>query len=164
MRSKYTSIHLLILWCAATLFASCSNTDCPLNNVVRCYYTIYSSQQGAPVTCNDTLSVYAADTTLLNKAVKFASFNLPMSYALSTDTLTFLFKSNQGINTTKVYVSHTNRAYFVSLDCPTTYFHNITDIKYTTGNTAPTIDSIVIIKPEVNYERTENIRIYLSDF
>ena len=165
MRYKTILFHIIIWLSCISLFESCSSSDCPLTNVVRCYYTIYSSEQGIPLAYNDTLTILAADTILLNQAVKVTSFSLPMSYALPADTLTFHFKTSKGNNTTAtVCVSHTNKAYFVSLDCPTSYFHNISTVEYQTSNTIPNIDSIVVVKPEVNYERKENIRIYLSNF
>lgn len=164
MKFKNTILTLVLICTFSGLTESCSDTDCPLNNVVRCYYTLYSSEQGSSITYSDTISVYAANTTLLNKYANATSFNLPMSYALQADTLTFEFRTSYGVNTANVIVSHTNTAHFVSLDCPTSFFHTITDIKHSAETSHPTIDSIVVIKPEVNYDLTENIRIYLSNY
>lgn len=163
MKFKRITYPLLLTIVMAMGLVGCSSTDCPMSNVVRCYYGLYSSQTGESISYGDTISVTAADTTLLNKAVHTSSFHLPMSYNLPADSLTFQFRTQHGINNAQVIVSHKSRAHYTSLECGISFFHTITDVSYTYSSDFPTIDSIVIIKPEVNYDKTENIRIYLSN-
>ena len=161
-------IKLFLISFFLILEISCSSTDCPLNNVVRAYYTIYSSSTREKQTITDTLSITAADSVVLNKAINISSFNLPMSYGLSEDTLYFKFASSKASATDTVFIAHTNIPHFVSLDCGTAIFHKITGIHWTkrtpTENLPIAIDSIFVSKSDVNYDQTENFKVYLNNY
>ena len=150
------------------LGASCNSTDCPLNNLVRAYYVVYSSSNGKTTNIPDTLSILAADTTLLNRSVNTATFNLPMGYLNAQDTLYFQFRTATGGTTDTVVIAHTNTPHFVSLDCGTSVFHKITAISNShrrpTAYCPTAIDSIVISKNTVNYDQTENFKVYISTY
>ena len=96
-RMKYRIRHSFVLLVSlAGLFfmSSCSNNDCPLSNIVRCYYRFYHSGTGQPASCPDTVSVCIHDSILLNKIVNGNSFNLPMSYSEEEDTIHILFENS----------------------------------------------------------------------
>lgn len=159
-------VRLLVLAIPLLLEMSCNSTDCPLSNVVRAYYAVYSSKDGASTTISDTLSIMAANTTLLNKATSTSSFNLPMGYVNSQDTLYFKFANSNGSATDTIVVSHTNTPHFVSLDCGTAIFHTVTNVSW--NKRVPTeafpnaIDSIVVSKNTINYDQTENFKVYIG--
>lgn len=167
---KYRSAHSFHPWLLIAILAmgmgSCSNTDCPLNNVVMTYYTLYSSSTGSQTRLSDTLTVTTSAMTLLNRSVNQSAFSLPMSYAYAQDTLYFHFSNADASVTDTVMVSHTNQPHFVSLDCGTSIFHEITSVAWSartaTAQLPHAIDSIVVIRNQVNYDQSENIRIYLS--
>jgi hypothetical protein len=157
---------MLILLTA--LFAGCNGTDCPLNNTVRARYAFYESGTGKAITIPDTLSVSALpkDTTILNRAIGIASITLPLSYVQNEDTLLFKFRTKSGQVCDTVCISHTNIPHFASLDCGTSIFHEIKDVRINrrtaTAEFPTVIDSITIANSKVNYDETENFKVYLS--
>ena len=149
-----------IVSAVAPLVQSCSEVDCPLDNVVVMTCGLYDAN-GLEQTLADSLTVTAAgtDSILLNGAQNVSSFVLPMNYVADVDTLIFKFTEVDGtsyIDTLRV--SHTNEAHFESLDCPLSFFHEIKDVA-TTHNA---IDSVVVVRKQVNYEDIENLKIYLA--
>jgi hypothetical protein len=164
MRFNPYLFRSLLTCVIAIALSSCSSTDCPLNNIVQCHYTFYSSTSKQAVSYTDTLTVIAADSIILNKLVNSQSFSLPMSYIMEEDTLIFLFKSSEKTDNNQVIVSHTNTPHFVSLECGTSYFHQIMNISFQSNTPSSVIDSIVVSNRDVNYGQNENIRIYLSNY
>ena len=87
---------------ALSLFAgvwSCTNIDCPLDNVVAMTCGLYNAEDGRPASLDDTLTVRAGgvkDTILLNKAQHLSSFQLPVRHGVDEDTLLFRFSDEQG--------------------------------------------------------------------
>ena len=139
---------------------SCSEVECPLDNVVVMTCGLYSAD-GTEQKIIDTLTVTAAgtDSVLLNRGQNISSFALPVNYVADTDTLIFKFTEVDGtsyVDTLKV--SHTNEAHFESMECPLSFFHEIKSI--TTTHNA--IDSVSIVRKQVNYEDVENLKIYLA--
>lgn len=64
-----------------------------------------------------------------------------------------------------LYIDHDNHPHFDAIDCPAAVFHTITDtrLKPTSNDKyAVTIDSIHVVRPIVDYQDVENIRIYLN--
>ena len=164
-RMKYRIRHsfVLLVQLAGLFFMSiCSNNDCPLSNIVRCYYRFYHSGTGQPASCPDTVSVCIHDSILLNKIVNGNSFNLPMSYSEEEDTIHILFENSAGRTISSFILSHSNIPHYESLECGTSFFHKISGVTLLPSSTPSPIDSIVISQPDVNYNKNENIRIYLS--
>lgn len=156
---------------ATIFFCRCSNTDCPLNNTVSLRADFYQSSTGTITNVTDTFSVIAVgrrDTTVLNRYHNFSQIKLPMGYVQTTDTLLFRFLTDAGVATDSVFISHTNKPHFVSLDCSTAFFHTITDVRITrrapSADFPTAIDSIVIANPEVNYDEKQNLQIYFSNY
>ncbi len=150
---------IIIVLC--TILCGCSSVDCPLNNTVYARYEL----RGEVDTLADTLTVYALrekanDTILLNSKENVSSFEIAMSYTQPTDVLLFSLKdSNSVIRTDTVRVDKTNIPHFESVDCSPSYFHTITNVRWTNN----TIDSIHISKPSVNYDTTGgNLHIYFK--
>ncbi len=164
MRFDCRQLCPFLLAVTAIILGSCSSTDCPLNNVVQCHYTFYSSETKKAVAYTDTLSVVTADSVVLNKLVNSQTFALPISYGMAEDTLHFQFRTPERTDNTRIIVTHTNTPHFVSLECGTSYFHQITRVTTSSDSSSPIIDSVIVSNKDVNYNQNENIRIYLSNY
>lgn len=154
----------LILFIAALFgIAACSSIDCPMNSHVYANYGFYVNGDTA-VKINDKLTVTATridgnDTTLVNKVTGTHNVNLPMSFLLDVDTLTFSLESEMGILSDVLLVKKTNVKHFESVECGANYFHKILSIE----STHNFIDSVVINNDNVNYDLSdEHVHIYLK--
>ncbi len=136
-----------LMW-ATFILSSCSSIDCPLNNFIRTKYVL----SGNVTTLTDTLTVSALkvdgkDTILLNRKIAAEYFLIPISYTQASDRLIFKLTSPQSVTVTDtVVVNKINMPHFESVDCPATFFHTITDLKWTRN----AIDSMVITKSLVD--------------
>lgn len=156
--------------------ASCSSIDCSLDSVVVWTLTFYDSETEEPVKllCNLTIDAEGAGT-LYNKGTGISSMKLPMSHTAATDTLYLRWsfpetsdqESSEGYAANDVlYIDHDNFGHFDAIDCPAAVFHNITNVRFAqraASNFPLIIDSINIIRPQVDYNDVENIRIYLRN-
>ena len=175
-----TPYSLLLLF-----LLSCSSIDCPMNNTVYTKYGLYKSD-GTVDTLKDTLTVVTKqrigdqDPVALNRSVNTTGMDIPISYQGDEDVLYFLRSfpyryettviNEEGIEvdtilnltlyvTDTVTVVKTNRKHFESIDCTPSFFHTISNVKYTRNG----IDSIVINNPEVNYDASkEHFRVYFK--
>lgn len=165
IRTIFSSFCLLSLLAALT---ACTNIDCPLDNVVALTCGLYSAEDETTIVLQDTLTVKAGgikDTILLNKAQNISSFLLPVRQGVAEDTLLFRFSNKQGqVAIDSVLLRHSNEPHFESVDCPTAVFHTLMGVRWTSHalSLMPlTIDSIAIVRREVNYEDRENIQVYI---
>lgn len=156
-----------LLSCMAT---ACTNIDCPLDNVVELTCGLYAADTKAALSLTDTLTVtspgtLAADTTLLNRATGISSFLLPMRQTMDRDTLVLHLSNVMGQSARDtIFLRHTNDPHFESIDCPTSVFHTLLDVQWTSHalRLMPlTIDSVAIVRKNVNYDNVENLKIYL---
>lgn len=145
---------------------SCSSIDCPVENTVRTYYKICNSD-GSDLELDEALSIYSRrrdgtdtmlydgpDSLLLNKVTKISKFSLPISYSHPEDILIFEYTDLTGevvYATDTVWIKKEDIPHFESVDCNVSFFHNLTDVRYTTNF----IDSLVIKERSVNYDRTQ---------
>lgn len=157
----------LSLCAVALVGAGCSNIDCPLDNVVVMQCNLYDAASLSALTLSDSLTVRPAgrDTVLLNRATGISSFQLPLRETLGSDTLLLRFCSAEGLTSTDtLFIQHDLQPHFESLDCPASVFHHITAVRAAsqTGSELPlAIDSLSLVRPVVNYDDVENIRIFL---
>lgn len=159
--------HALVATAVACGIVSCSNIDCPLDNVVMMQCNLYASETGQPLKLPVTLTVtpVGRDTILLNQAKDITSFLLPLKEAGTADTLLLHLTNESGQEATDtLFVDHTPHAHFESLDCPASFFHTIHSARGTSHPLAVlplTVDSVKLIRSTVNYDDIENIRIFL---
>lgn len=166
MRKRLAPFAALLSLIAGVL--SCTNIDCPLDNVVAMTCGLYNAEDGRPASLDDTLTVRAGgvkDTILLNKAQHLSSFQLPVRHGVDEDTLLFRFSDEQGrFAVDSVLVKHSDRPHFESVDCPAALFHTLLAVRWTSHRLAEmplTIDSVAIVRRDVNYEDIENIQVYI---
>lgn len=152
------TLGILAMTCCMVL-ASCDSADCSLNNTVYCHYGFYDAA-GNKVALKDTLSIlaYGTDKVLYNRGVGKSDVKLPMSYYQNADTLKIRVWGDGYAYESDIVLEKTNTEYFESPDCPVNMFHNITGARVLNGMM---VDSVVVIKPSVNYQTDENIKIYL---
>lgn len=136
---------------------SCDTIDCTLNNTVVMKCNFY--KDGKSVQLNGTLTITAADTTivLLNREFGASSLKLSLSYFNSADTLLLNLLVDDYKYTDTLWIEKTSYTHFESPDCPVNMFHNITDIR----STHVFIDSVTITQPDVNFAEHENLQIHL---
>lgn len=152
---------------ALALVESCTNIDCPLDNVVVMQCNLYAYETKEALTLSDTLNVAPAgrDTVLLNSAIGVSSFLIPLREGGERDTLLLHFSNERGQRATDtLFVDHTPKLHFESVDCPASVFHMIHAVRSTSHPLAQlplTVDSVSLVRPIVNYDDIENVRIYL---
>ena len=160
-------INIKYLVASAIMLASCSNIDCPLDNVVMMQCNLYGYETQQAFTLTDTLSVtpFGRDTVLLNSASDVKQFLLPLKQSADNDTLLLHLSNNKGQQAVDtLFVDLTRQAHFESLDCPSSVFHNITKVRATSHPLSQfplTVDSVSLVRSTVNYDDVENIRIFL---
>lgn len=163
MRKPLSSFVRCLSCLALLIVASCESIDCTLNNIVTCNVGFYASADGTSVAFNDTLTITAmgTDSVLLNRAVGVSKISLPMSYYGEADTLNYRFCNGEtGLDLQlTMRIEKSNTPHFESPDCPTTMFHQLHSVSYTTNKTV-FVDSVILSNPEVNYGATEHIKIY----
>lgn len=166
------AFYLFLCCTLMGIWGSCSNIDCPLDNVVSMQCNLFSYETKSALTLTDELTVTPAgrDTTLLNKASNIQSFLLPLKETaegqqVATDTLLLHFSNvAEQSATDTLFVSHMLHPHFESLDCPASVFHTITAVRTTSHPLSEmplTVDSVSLVRSIVNYDDVENIRIFL---
>ena len=146
--------------------SACSNIDCPLDNVVSLQCNLYDASTQSALTLSDVLSVTPAgrDTLLLNQATGIKSFLLPLREAGTQDTLLLHFANAQGaVQVDTLFVNHTPQPHFESLDCPSSVFHTLNAVRVSAQGSANSaiVDSVSLVRPIVNYDDIENIRLFI---
>lgn len=151
-------VYLLL----AVLLVACSSVDCPVDSTVATLYQIRNAD-GTEFTLSDTMTVTTVradgkDTVIYNKGIAISQFNLPVSYSHPEDVLVFHFDNyNIGLQMVDtVWIKKDDYPHFESVDCNTSYFHTLTDVRYTRHY----IDSLVIINPSVTYD-SQTVHFYL---
>lgn len=97
------------------------------------YDSTFTSTLNIPLQKLDTISSFVLTTTI----------QVDTNYVTTADTIDFY---------------HTNAVEFISLECGCIVTNSIVGVVQTTHS----IDSIVVVSPEVNLQSENNIRIYLS--
>ena len=133
--------------------AACESTDCPINNIVYSTYGFYAAtdEGESKIQVLDTLTITAAgtDSILINRLVRGSEVELPVSYSAATDTLIFHFTDT---------TSRTRRdtIWIDKENIPHSMFHHVTAVRWT----RLLVDSVSIVNPNINYNVSENFKIY----
>lgn len=138
--------------------------DCKIYNTAY-YRTLFCSTDAItgeeipytfPEPVDIRLIVNGNDSLVMNNMTSNTEIALPMCYTQECDTLLLEFGS---IVTDTLFVEHTNIPYFISMDCGTGMYHNITGLRHTNNF----IDSAAIIHPFINFDANENIKLYIAE-
>lgn len=155
-------IRRIVYLLLAMMMVACSSVDCPVDSTVATLYQIRNSD-GTELKLVDTLTVSSTradgkDTIIYNKGIAVSSFNLPISYSHPEDVMVFQFNiaNTDSLVKDTVWVKKEDHPHFESVDCNTTYFHTLTDVKCTRHY----LDSIVLNNPSVTYD-SQTVHFYL---
>lgn len=160
---KRTISAMLLLF--VIILSACDNGgDCKIYNTAY-YRTLFRSTDAitgdeVPYTFPEPLDirlvVNGSDSLVINNMTSDTELALPMCYTQECDTLLLEFGT---ITTDTLFVEHTNIPYFISMDCGTGMYHNITGLRHTKNF----IDSAAIIHPFINFDANENIKLYIAE-
>jgi len=147
---------------------SCSELDCPADNTVVCTYLLMNPNGTVGALNSDTLTITSRDGVkndtiiLLNQETgsDINGFDLPLSHTQPEDVLyTELHDTLHNVYLDTIRIKKDNHPHFESVDCQATYFHTLTAV----STTHHAIDSIVIIKADVTYDKqNEHLHLYLK--
>ena len=148
---------------------ACSNIDCPLDNVVLMQCNLYTVETQGAWTGNEgirlTVGAVGTDDVFLSEAKEAASFLAPLKEGAETDTLLLHWTADDGREAVDtLFVGHKPQPHFEEVDCPASVFHTLTSVRATSHPLAQlplTVDSVALVRPIVNYDDIENIRIFL---
>ena len=160
---------IVIIIVLLTVIVSCVSIDCPVQNTVATTFVLKKPKGGTDTMNIDTLNVWShrlvykdnkRDTVLINRLCgNKTSFSILASHTLSEDSLFTQLKDTLGHSwLDTICIVKENSPHFESVDCHATYFHKITDLKYTRHG----IDSITINNREINYDSQEHLFLYLK--
>lgn len=160
MKHLLKLLFLGVFLCSAggfALIACGETTDCSLSGRPSPRFN-FINDSTMKEKALDSLTVIAlntvqGDSVVLNKSAKVSSATLPLSYAGSKTV--FVFKYPKNVSDT-IWVTHTNTAHFLSMECGITMFHRIDNVKHTFH----AIDSVAIINSGVDVNEKENIRVF----
>lgn len=104
----------------------------------------------------ETVSEVRRDTILGNRLAGLATMKLPMSFFSGRDTIILRYASISRRDT--IYIQHSSFSNVDLPECGTHRFHTLTGIQATDA----AIDHVEISNANVNYNGSENIRIYFN--
>ena len=92
--------------------------------------------------------------TIYNKESDLSSFSLPLSYTSKT---TYTIHYNEKLKDV-IEITHRNIPFISDIECGTMMFYQVENINYTTNS----LDSVVIVNPDINNEEKKNFNIYYT--
>lgn len=149
-----------LLYALTSIFHACSEeADCSMTNnrgmIVCNVYRLDPETGTALKDTLDSLTVTAAgtDSVIINRMEEVITFSLPLRY--TEDSTQFVLHYTDRLNDTMI-VRHTNKPYFVSMDCGYQMQQSVQSVRYTRRN----LDSIYIANPEASIDGTENFKLF----
>ena len=145
------------------MLAACSSIDCPVDHTVMSNYSLLRADQTTD-TLKDTLTITSrrlngTDTLLLNKGIGLSKLTLHVSYSNPEDTLFFKFRNTSYAANDTVWLKKKSTPHFESVDCTSSFFHDVTAIRATHN----AIDSVIINNPLIDYDPQKvHFRLYLK--
>lgn len=161
MNGKYIIYSIFLMM--ATVLTGCNDDGCTLNNIVLARYGFYKPTgegviQATALSGTLTVRAFGTDSILVNQEQGARGLTLPMSYYHDADTLVLEYFDETLLGRDTIIVGKSNTPHHESVDCPTAMFHVITGAQCTRH----VIDTVLVIKPTVNYQQDENIRIVFA--
>ena len=163
---------IIVMCLIGMAVAACTSIDCPVNNNVRAYYALMKADGKPDTLKTDTMWVWTprvdGTDTVISRQIQgnlvlncffgstASSFDLPISYTQPEDVLIMYMRNAKGENQDTVSIKKENIPHFESVDCNASFFHTLTDVRYTKNY----IDSLVIKNPSVTYD-SETVHFYL---
>lgn len=177
---KLPIIILLFLTASGYLWQGCSESDCPLSTTSLAHFDLLSSDSHSSVKLTSEVTITGTtvtdvtvkdtlpDGTITDKVVKdsvltdtiynkesdLSSFSLPLSYTSKT---TYTIHYNEKLKDV-IEITHRNIPFISDIECGTMMFYQVENINYTTNS----LDSVVIVNPDINNEEKRNFNIYYT--
>lgn len=155
----------LIACCLLGVWATgCSESDCGMLSRPLLKLRFYSYEDKKEIKITDTLTILTTnssnggDSILINKERNVGIALIPFGYTQKETTYVFKYITEIATMTDTLWVKHTNREHFISMDCGISVFSHIDDITYTKH----LIDSLAIMNPELDNNEKDNIHIFYS--
>ncbi|EPT33888.1 DUF6452 family protein [Phocaeicola abscessus] len=173
---------LIVLWSVAAIggLNSCSEDNCPTTTTSVAYFDFLNSDTHSPLSLTSTVTVTASkmmdvivkDTlsngtiverivkdsivndTVYNAESKLSNLSLPLSYSTKT-TYTIQYTD---LMRDVIELTHRPIPFVSDIACGVLMFYEIEDLKYTTN----ALDSIALVNPNINNEKTTNFHIYYT--
>lgn len=180
MKKAFPVIAFLLLAVSGTCWHGCNESDCPLNTAALAHFSFLSGTDHAPLKWDTTLTVTGfteadvtvrdtladgtvqesivkdslLEQTLYNQESGLGSLSLPLSYGTRT---TYVIHYTQRLRDT-IVVTHRNIPFVSNIECGAMMFYQVEEVKYTTRS----LDSVVIVNPDIDNEEKENFYIYYT--
>lgn len=157
-------IRILTTPLIALAFAACSESNCILGNTIEARVEFRSSVSGKQIASSGMTTLWlcrqnAADTVVINKRTNMSKFSLPLDNTSEQDIFILQYDTAYNSPSDTFTIGHTNIPKFVSIECGTEMYHTITY----TSSTDNVMDSLVVVRKDVNYYEEANIYIYCTD-
>lgn len=160
------SFLALIICCLLGIWAvSCSESDCGMLSRPMIKFRFFSYEQPkTEIQITDTLTVLTrnsangGDSILINKERNVKTIMVPYGYTQKETIYVFSYSSPAFVVTDTLWVEHTNREHFISMDCGISVFSHIDTIRFTKHM----IDSLAIVNSELDNDEKDNVHIYYS--
>ena len=158
---KLPIIILLFLTASGYLWQGCSESDCPLSTTSLAHFDLLSSDSHSSVKLTSEVTITdkvvkdsVLTDTIYNKESDLSSFSLPLSYTSKT---TYTIHYNEKLKDV-IEITHRNIPFISDIECGTMMFYQVENINYTTNS----LDSVVIVNPDINNEEKRNFNIYYT--
>ena len=140
---------------------ACSSIDCPVQNIVSVQYA-FCDHKGKEYEIKNYMTIYTqrgdgSNDTIMNLVSDISAFSLPISYSHPEDFFVFVFSDDiifadtdsPDVDIDTVWIKKNDIPHFESVDCNASFFHEITDVRYTRHF----IDSLVLLNNSVTYDQ-----------
>lgn len=180
MKKILPIIIVMLLAASGCIWYGCGESDCPLSTVSVAHFSLLSSTNHASLeftsevtitgetTADVTVKETLPDGTVIDKVVKdsvltdtiynkeagLTSLSLPLSYTTKT---TYTIHYDEKLKDV-IEVTHRAIPFISDIECGTMMFYKVEGIKYTTNS----LDSVVIVNPDINNEEKNNFNIYYT--
>ena len=156
--------YIMVMMAVGMSATGCSSIECNLQGRVVCHYEFQdrngnTMQSQLPVSVTLHRPEAETDSVFINRQANAATLDIPMSYSLTTDTMTLTLHLTESTSVSDMmFVTKENRPVFEEVDCAPRYNHTITAV----SSTHNFIDSLIINNKQVNNNATKNIIIRLA--
>lgn len=154
--SKYVLLGLSLCLAISWTITSCDDVENVMKGRSKMLCT-FVNKSDLKQKVLDSLTVTAlktvvGDSILLKSAKKVSTFSSPLSYVNNTTVLVFNYTKTMSDT---IWINHTNKDHFISLNAGVAVYHQIESVKFSKH----LIGDIQIINSGVETNEKENIRI-----
>lgn len=146
--------------CGAAALPSCSDEGCIESTISYAVASVKAGEESAgvkPKWVEVRALGYKDDTLMVDATTSLTGLSLLLNPDTTSTRLEFTFRINEADDVVDtIDIHHTNRLYFLTIDCGCGVFSDIDTVLHTSHY----INSIAIINPEVTNEKKPNLELY----